>query len=111
MMKKILCALALITLSGCSACPCHDKMTATSAIPKSAPCATATVSGMSCEACAITVTQNVKKVKGVTDVKVDVTAGKVFITSASDARVSHSDIQTMIDKSGYTLQSFQPSCI
>jgi copper chaperone len=89
-MKPILMLLSFIVLTGCAV---------------KEPNATLKVSGMSCEACAISVTNNLKKIDGVNDVKVEVETGTVEIFTKENSPVNTTEIQKMIDLSGYKLNS------
>jgi copper chaperone len=89
-MKPILMLLSFIALTGCAV---------------NQPNATLKVSGMSCEACAMSVTNNLKKIDGVNDVKVEVETGTVEIFTKENSPVNTTEIQKMIDLSGYKLNS------
>lgn len=69
------------------------------------PAANLKVSGMSCEACAMVVTTNLKKIDGVTDVQVDVPSGMVKIFAKGNINIDKMAVQKMIDLSGYKLES------
>jgi copper chaperone CopZ len=73
-------------------------------------CSTAKVSGMTCEACASVVTANLKKLDGVKDVQVDVASGTVKIYTTDKKTVSQSSVQSVVERSGYTFNSLQPTC-
>lgn len=60
-----------------------------------------TVEGMTCGHCAHAVTTEIKKIAGVTDVRVTVESGAVQVDSA-DA-VSVEDVAAAVDEAGYTL--------
>lgn len=60
-----------------------------------------TVEGMTCGHCAHAVTTEIKKIAGVTDVRVTVESGAVQVDSA-DA-VSVEAIAAAVDEAGYTL--------
>ena len=60
------------------------------------------VSGMTCGHCVNSVTEELKKIAGVSDVQVDLDSGKVEITSA--AELTQSAIQEAITEAGYELK-------
>jgi copper chaperone len=57
------------------------------------------VDGMSCGHCVISVTKEVRKLDGVTDVDVDVVSGTVQVTS--DGPLEEADLHAAIDEAGY----------
>lgn len=57
------------------------------------------VVGMTCDHCARAVTAEVSKLPGVTDVDVDVTAGKVRITASQP--LDDAALREAIDEAGY----------
>lgn len=59
------------------------------------------VKGMTCGHCVAAVTEEVSKIAGVTDVAVDLEAGRVSITS--DQPVSDADVAEAVDEAGYEL--------
>jgi copper chaperone len=65
--------------------------------------ATYTVSGMTCSHCVSSVTEEVTKIPGVTDVKVDLASGAVTI--ASDTPVEDAAVKAAVDEAGYELVS------
>ncbi len=118
MIKSFLIFVTLLGLTACCGCGgqskaiAHKSMSGVAAIEQSHPlsCSSAKVSGMTCEACAMTVTENLKKIKGVKDVKVDVPAGQVKIYSIAPSDVSKKSVQSTIEKSGYQFLSLQSRC-
>lgn len=60
---------------------------------------TYTVKGMTCDHCAGSVTAEVKKISGVTDVAVDVPAGRLTVTS--DAALSDETVVEAVEEAGY----------
>lgn len=113
MMKSLLILTTLLTLTAC--CGCMDKPKTTNAdkammASPALECSTAKVSGMTCEACATTVSENLKKIPGVKQVEVDVNAGAVKIFSAKKADVKSSTVKSIVEKSGYKFTSLQPNC-
>ena len=60
------------------------------------------VDGMSCGHCVTSVTNEVRKVDGVTGVDVDLAAGTVQITS--DAPLEEADVNAAIDEAGYEVR-------
>lgn len=64
---------------------------------------TYTVSGMTCEHCAAAVREELSHLDGVTAVDVEVTAGRVTVTSAS--ALDASDVAAAVDEAGYRLVS------
>jgi copper chaperone len=57
------------------------------------------VSGMHCEHCVSSVTEEVSSVSGVTDVKVDLDSGQLTVTS--DAEIPFESIEAAVDEAGY----------
>jgi copper chaperone len=57
------------------------------------------VSGMHCHHCASSVTEEVSAVTGVTDVKVDLDAGELIVTS--DDVIPFASIEAAVDEAGY----------
>ncbi|RKT54360.1 heavy-metal-associated domain-containing protein [Saccharothrix australiensis] len=62
---------------------------------------TFTVTGMTCGHCAASVTGEVTRIAGVTDVAVDLPTGAVRITSA--APVAEADVRAAVEEAGYAL--------
>ncbi len=60
------------------------------------------VVGMTCGHCVNSVTEELKKISGVSEVQVDLTTGTVEITSA--AELTQSAIQEAITEAGYELK-------
>lgn len=63
--------------------------------------ATYTVTGMTCGHCVQSVTEEVTKIPGVTDVQVDLASGAVRI--ASETPVDSGAVSDAVDEAGYTL--------
>jgi copper chaperone len=59
------------------------------------------VSGMHCQHCVASVTEEVSAIPGVTDVHVDLDSGELIVTSDTD--LFFSDIEAAIDEAGYTV--------
>jgi copper chaperone len=59
------------------------------------------VSGMHCQHCITSVTEEVSAITGVTDVQVDLDTGELVVTSDTD--LFFSDIEAAIDEAGYTV--------
>jgi len=63
------------------------------------------VEGMTCAGCAAGVTTQLKKVTGVTDVRVSLTPGKTStVTVDSRSQLSLDDVGEAVANAGYTLQ-------
>lgn len=62
---------------------------------------TYTVTGMTCNHCARSVTEEVSEITGVSDVAVDLATGAVTITSAEP--VSDVDVRAAVEEAGYEL--------
>jgi copper chaperone CopZ len=60
---------------------------------------TYTVRGMTCDHCARAVTAEVSRISGVTDVSVDVPAGRMIVTSAQPP--SDEAVAAAVDEAGY----------
>jgi copper chaperone len=64
--------------------------------------ATFSVEGMTCGHCVAAVTEEVKRIRGVTDVAVDLESGAVTITS--DADVATAEVKAAVEEAGYELR-------
>ncbi|CAL9544249.1 Copper chaperone CopZ [Actinosynnema sp. ALI-1.44] len=62
---------------------------------------TYTVTGMTCGHCVASVTEEVSKISGVTDVAVDLPTGAVTVTSAEP--VAEADVRAAVEEAGYAL--------
>ena len=62
---------------------------------------TYTVTGMTCGHCVASVTEEVSKVDGVTDVEVDLASGQVTVTSAGP--VDDDAVAAAVDEAGYSV--------
>ncbi|MFF5992341.1 MULTISPECIES: heavy-metal-associated domain-containing protein [Prauserella] len=62
---------------------------------------TYTVTGMTCEHCARSVSEEVGAIDGVTGVSVDVPTGAVTVTSAKELGVA--DVRAAVEEAGYQL--------
>ena len=63
---------------------------------------TITVSGMTCGHCVNSVTEELSKIAGVKEVKVDLDSGKVDITSES--ALAQADLTEAIQEAGYEIK-------
>ena len=63
--------------------------------------ATFTVSGMTCEHCVASVSDEVLEIAGVTGVGVDLHTGRLTVTS--DQPVSEDEVASAVDQAGYRL--------
>ena len=61
--------------------------------------ATYTVVGMTCQHCVSAVSEEVSAIPTVTDVAVDLTEGRLTVTS--DAPISSADIRAAVEEAGY----------
>jgi copper chaperone CopZ len=57
------------------------------------------VSGMHCDHCVSSVTEEVSAVNGVTDVKVDLDSGQLIVIS--DSEIPFQSIEAAVDEAGY----------
>jgi copper ion binding protein len=62
---------------------------------------TVSVTGMTCEHCVASVTEEVQEIPGVTEVRVDLATGSVSVTS--DQPLSDADVQAAVEEAGYQL--------
>lgn len=62
---------------------------------------TYTVSGMTCDHCAGSVTQEVNKIAGVSDVSVDVSAGALTVTS--EQPLEEGSVVEAVEEAGYSV--------
>ena len=59
------------------------------------------VTGMTCEHCVASVTEEVQEISGVTDVQVDLASGAVTVTSATP--LADDAVRSAVDEAGYEL--------
>ncbi|MFC7340208.1 heavy-metal-associated domain-containing protein [Saccharopolyspora griseoalba] len=59
------------------------------------------VTGMTCQHCVASVTEEVGEIEGVTEVKVDLPTGAV--TVVSDAEVARDQVRAAVEEAGYEL--------
>ena len=59
------------------------------------------VSGMHCQHCAGSVSEEVSAVSGVTDVNVDLDSGRLVVIS--NAEISFENIEAAVDEAGYSV--------
>ncbi|MGH3950900.1 MAG: heavy-metal-associated domain-containing protein [Pseudonocardiaceae bacterium] len=64
---------------------------------------TYTVTGMTCDHCARSVTEEVSDIDGVTNVSVDLPTGAVTVTSSSQVDVA--DVRAAVEEAGYELSA------
>lgn len=64
---------------------------------------TYTIQGMTCAHCAGAVTREVRRIEGIEDIAVDVSAGTLTVTATGEA--PDAAIATAVDEAGYTLVS------
>lgn len=64
---------------------------------------TYTVTGMTCEHCVRSVTEEVSAIEGVTDVAVDLPAGRVTVSSTRELGVD--DVRAAVEEAGYQLSA------
>ncbi|KZB79306.1 heavy-metal-associated domain-containing protein [Amycolatopsis regifaucium] len=62
---------------------------------------TYTVTGMTCGHCVSSVTEEVGKISGVTDVRVDLPTGAVTVISSREPEVA--DVRAAVEEAGYEL--------
>lgn len=62
---------------------------------------TYTVSGMTCEHCVRSVTEEVSQIAGVSHVAVDLPTGQVIV--ASDVPLDIEDVRAAVEEAGYTV--------
>lgn len=62
---------------------------------------TYTVTGMTCGHCVRSVTEEVGKIDGVTDVRVDLPTGAVTVVSSREPEVA--DVRAAVEEAGYEL--------
>jgi copper chaperone CopZ len=60
-----------------------------------------TVTGMTCEHCVASVTEEVAEVAGVTDVRVDLATGRLEV--AGDRPVADADVRAAVEEAGYRI--------
>lgn len=60
-----------------------------------------TVTGMTCDHCVRSVTEEISEINGVSDVAVDLSTGAVTVTSTEP--VHDADVRTAVEEAGYEL--------
>ncbi len=60
-----------------------------------------TVTGMTCQHCVMSVTEEVAEIDGVTDVQVDLSTGTLTVVSSQD--VSERTVRSAVDEAGFAL--------
>ncbi|QGK70552.1 cation-transporting ATPase [Allosaccharopolyspora coralli] len=60
-----------------------------------------TVTGMTCQHCVMSVTEEVSEIDGVTDVQVDLPTGALTVVSSQD--VSERAVRSAVDEAGFAL--------
>jgi copper chaperone len=60
-----------------------------------------TVTGMTCQHCVASVTEEVQEVEGVTEVAVDLSSGRLTVTS--EQPLSEADVRAAVEEAGYQL--------
>jgi copper ion binding protein len=60
-----------------------------------------TVTGMTCQHCVASVTEEVQEVEGVTEVAVDLSSGRLTVTS--EQPLSDADVRAAVEEAGYQL--------
>ncbi|MFJ9454573.1 heavy-metal-associated domain-containing protein [Kitasatospora sp. NPDC101447] len=90
------------TTAGASSC-CGSCSTGGDATPEDASALTSAfqVKGMTCGHCVTSVTAELKKVEGVTDVAVDLASGRVTVRSTRP--LADADVAAAVDEAGYDL--------
>ncbi len=63
-----------------------------------------TVTGMTCEHCVRSVTEEVSAIPGVTDLEIDLATGALAVTTA-DAPVADEAVRDAVTEAGYSLTS------
>jgi copper ion binding protein len=64
---------------------------------------TYTVTGMTCEHCVASVTEEISEITGVSAVAVDLTSGAVTVTS--DPPLEDADVRAAVEEAGYQLKA------
>lgn len=62
-----------------------------------------TVTGMTCSHCVASVTEEISKIDGVTDVQVDLSSGAVTVSSSSP--VDEADVRAAVEEAGYQVEA------
>ena len=62
---------------------------------------TYTVTGMTCDHCVASVTEEISEIDGVTDVAVDLPTGAVTVTSSTP--LDSADVRAAVEEAGYQL--------
>ncbi|MEV4096639.1 heavy-metal-associated domain-containing protein [Streptosporangium saharense] len=90
----------------CTACACGTQNgESAQVVAGGAEANVYTVSGMTCGHCVSSVSGEVGKVGGVTDVRVDLSSGAVTVSGAG---FSDEEIRAAVERAGYTLSATLP---
>ena len=100
--------LCLTVLGGCAAAPASGPSSSPAAAadasePITGNTATLIVHGMSCPLCANNVDKQLRSIRGIQTVHVNMGTGEATITLAPNARVTKAQLAKAIDGSGFTL--------
>jgi copper chaperone len=66
---------------------------------------TYTVTGMTCDHCVASVTEELTEIDGVTAVAVDLPTGAVTVTSTTDIDIDDARIRAAVEEAGYRLSA------
>jgi len=64
------------------------------------------VAGLACPFCAYGIEKKLNSIKGVEDIKVDVSSGMVIVTMAEGVRLTEDIVREKVKKAGFSLYSF-----
>lgn len=93
-------ALAILLLSGCAT---TTPRSAADASPDGAPDIQVYAQGLSCPLCAHNLDEQLRKVSGIRDVRIDLGAGRADLWFEPDVRPDDAAIARAVDDSGFTL--------
>ena len=67
-----------------------------------------TVHGMSCPLCASNLDEQIERIDGVTESRIDLDTGDVHVTMDADARVTRAMLADAVRRAGFTLKDVRP---
>lgn len=102
------CTLIVIAAVGCQSGQTAAPAQSTAAAPADAPKAVLHVKGMSCPLCAHAIDVQLRRLPGVTQVRIDLGSGQVTASLAQGARPTDDQFAQAIKDSGFTLDRIVP---
>jgi len=76
-------------------------------VPAWAGTYTLKAAGLTCPFCSYGIEKSLKRVKGVTGVKVNIKTGSVHVTTRSGVKLTEAQARKAVTRAGFTMQSFR----